>query len=150
MCNQSNQSTQLEQSLYVIMIYSMLILIISVNQNFNRLMPDTIHTERFPLSFSLFYRVSRNYRDHEYIPACGPSFWNRTLVPTSSKETAAAAIYPRRRRFHETLDVAVAVADDDEGAKEKDETHDRSLLFFPFFSTGTYVYFALSRNTSYS
>lgn len=43
MCNQSNQSTQLEQSLYVIMIYSMLILIISVNQNFNRLMPDTIH-----------------------------------------------------------------------------------------------------------
>jgi len=39
---------------------------------------------------------------------------------------------------------------EDEGTKEVDERNSRSLFFFSFFSTGTYVYFALSRNTSYS
>lgn len=34
--------------------------------------------------------------------------------------------------------------------KKEDETSDLALFFLSFFSTGTYVYFALSRNTSYS
>lgn len=61
-----------------------------------------------------------------------------------SGETATA-IYPRRPRFRGRSARLLKT----EGRKKKTRRM-VVLCFFSFFSTGTYVYFALSRNTSYS